>query len=409
MPSWSWTSGLCGCRPARRLRRSTVSRGQGVNARPTLASADQHGASSAAAPPTSLSPYRVCARRRLSASTSSLNAEQNMAGERRQAGTWFRLLGRNGRGVVGLRRHDADDDRRGDRRCDGGDCDGAGARAHGLTVPGNRSGTPALERWRARARCCPQFPLRYIHESNANVPGSFWPVSARRSRRSPRSTPTSASTRTRRRSSSTRAPARRVAGRTHPGCAAVAAQQSRVSLRDARARPRARDRRVLLRWHAFCLRPRDVAGARLRQRGQPGAGFSDWKRNGYEFATPKALSPRAANALFAPSPDPGGRRGGAAEAARVAGAADRRGGLGSPASLYLAAARVGYAGDHRRRRRRRLEPAAPDRPLDRASRRAEGALGAADDRGINPDVRVVPTRSGSTPRTWSASSPTAGT
>ena len=30
-----------------------------------------------------------------------------------------------------------------------------------------------------------------------------------------------------------------------------------------------------------------------------GPGFSDWKRNGYEFATPKALSPRSERAIRA--------------------------------------------------------------------------------------------------------------
>src|SRR5206468_2798578 len=43
--------------------------------------------------------------------------------------------------------------------------------------------------------------------------------------------------------------------------------------------------------------------------------------------------------------------------------------------------RSGHARHRRRRRRRRLEPAASDRPLDRAARRAEGALREADDRG----------------------------
>ena len=60
------------------------------------------------------------------------------------------------------------------------------------------------------------------------------------------------------------------------------------------------------------------------------------------------------------------------------------GGLGSPASLYLAAAGVGHARDRRRRRRRRDEPAAPDRPLDRAARRAEGRVREAHDRGAQP-------------------------
>ena len=56
------------------------------------------------------------------------------------------------------------------------------------------------------------------------------------------------------------------------------------------------------------------------------------------------------------------------------------GGLGSPASLYLAAAGIGTLGHRRRGHRRRDEPAAADRALARHARHAEGRLREARDR-----------------------------
>ena len=52
------------------------------------------------------------------------------------------------------------------------------------------------------------------------------------------------------------------------------------------------------------------------------------------------------------------------------------GGLGSPALMYLAAAGVGTLGDHRLRRRRRVQPAAPDHPRPVRHRSPEGRVGA---------------------------------
>ena len=60
------------------------------------------------------------------------------------------------------------------------------------------------------------------------------------------------------------------------------------------------------------------------------------------------------------------------------------GGLGSPALLYLAAAGVGTLGHHRLRRRRRVEPAAPDHPRPVRRREVQGGLGQGVDRRGQP-------------------------
>ncbi len=52
------------------------------------------------------------------------------------------------------------------------------------------------------------------------------------------------------------------------------------------------------------------------------------------------------------------------------------GGLGSPALMYLAAAGVGHARHRRVRRRRRVEPAAPDHPRPERHRPVQGRVGA---------------------------------
>ena len=120
-------------------------------------------------------------------------------------------------------------------------------------------------------------------------------------------------------------------------------------------------------------------------------GFADWKRNGYEFVTPVALAPaqrtRYARHLMIPEVGEEGQQRLLDSRVLLIGA----GGLGSPASLYLAAAGVGTLGIIDAGRRRRLEPPAPDRPLDRTARRAQGRVRAADDRGAQPrrDRRAV--------------------
>jgi molybdopterin/thiamine biosynthesis adenylyltransferase/rhodanese-related sulfurtransferase len=73
-------------------------------------------------------------------------------------------------------------------------------------------------------------------------------------------------------------------------------------------------------------------------------GFADWKRNGYEFTTPAALGPaqrtRYARHLLIPEVGEEGQQRLLESRVLLIGA----GGLGSPASLYLAAAGIGTLG-----------------------------------------------------------------
>ena len=113
-------------------------------------------------------------------------------------------------------------------------------------------------------------------------------------------------------------------------------------------------------------------------------GFSEWKHNGYSLRDAARTEPGAARALLTAHSDSRGRRGRTAEAARRTRAPDRR---GRPRLALVALPRSGgrrNARHHRCRHRRRLEPPAPDRPLDEHARRAEGAVGEAGDRGAQP-------------------------
>ena len=158
-----------------------------------------------------------------------------------------------------------------------------------------------------------------------------------------------------------------------PGATHVARGQPRVADRAGGSRPRAAGRRLLRRRHPLGVRREDAPGARLRERRLA-------RRRLHRLEAqrlPDAAAPHArrgqALALQPPPPDSRGRRGGPAQAARLAGPADRR----RRARLArLALSRRGrrrHARHRRRRRRRRVEPPAPDRRTRRrpsASRRS---------------------------------------
>jgi molybdopterin/thiamine biosynthesis adenylyltransferase/rhodanese-related sulfurtransferase len=119
-------------------------------------------------------------------------------------------------------------------------------------------------------------------------------------------------------------------------------------------------------------------------------GFSEWKRNGYEFATPKTLSPaqraRYSRHLLIPEVGEEGQQKLLESRILLIGA----GGLGSPASLYLAAAGVGTLGivdadvvdDSNLQRQIVHSTERLGEPKVLSAKRTIEAL--------NPDVRVVP-------------------
>ena len=224
---------------------------------------------------------------------------------------------------------------------------------------------------------------RYTLESNGDVPrasgagqgGDRRGLLVRRARAAGRRRAAAAARRPR---------AGRVAGGPSAGRGAHPARQPRVARRGAHPRPLARGRRLLRGRLPLRVRRQVARRARLRETSSLAGGFTDWKRNGYPFTTPRTPERRAARSLLAPHPDSRGRRGGPAEAARRPRAPDRR----RRARLAVVALprRGGrrHARHRRRRRRRRLEPAAPDRALHGHARRAEGAVGEARDRGAQP-------------------------
>jgi molybdopterin/thiamine biosynthesis adenylyltransferase/rhodanese-related sulfurtransferase len=119
-------------------------------------------------------------------------------------------------------------------------------------------------------------------------------------------------------------------------------------------------------------------------------GFSDWKRNGFEVTIPRALSPeqraRYSRHLLIPEVGEEGQQRLLDARALLVGA----GGLGSPASLYLAAAGVGTLGivdadvvDQSNLQRQIIHS---------TERLGEPKVGSAKRtiEALNPDVKVVP-------------------
>ena len=116
-------------------------------------------------------------------------------------------------------------------------------------------------------------------------------------------------------------------------------------------------------------------------------GILAWQEQGLPVVAAEGMTAGAARPLLAPHPAPRGRGRRAAEDAEREGAADRG---RRPRRADRALPRRGrhrHDRPRRRRRGRRLQPAAPGDPQHRADRRAEDLLGAADDRGAQPRRR----------------------
>ncbi len=110
------------------------------------------------------------------------------------------------------------------------------------------------------------------------------------------------------------------------------------------------------------------------------AGSKTGSATGSRSSMPRTLSPEKRARYSPSSADSRDRRGGPAEAARRARAPDRRGRARVAGLALPRGGRRRDARDHRRRHRRRDEPAAPDRPLARHARHAEGGVREAHDR-----------------------------
>ena len=102
------------------------------------------------------------------------------------------------------------------------------------------------------------------------------------------------------------------------------ARQPRVAHRARRPRPRAADRRLLPARQPLRVRGEDARGARLRERRLARRRLHRLEAQRLPDAAAPHARRREALALQPPPADPRGRRGGAAEAARVAHPADRR-------------------------------------------------------------------------------------
>ncbi len=192
--------------------------------------------------------------------------------------------------------------------------------------------------------------------------------------------------------------ARRVGGGAHPRRRPRAARQPRVAHREAvpdRTRP------VVV----YCAGgSRSAFAAKtLEELGYAdvvslAGGFTDWKRNGFPTRAPARSRRRQARALQPPPADPRGRRGGAAEAARLARAPDRR------RRARLPRLALPRRGGRRARSGSSTPTSSTTSNLQRqivhsteTPRRAEGGVGEADARGAQPGRRrSCRTRSAST-------------
>ena len=119
-------------------------------------------------------------------------------------------------------------------------------------------------------------------------------------------------------------------------------------------------------------------------------GYTDWKRSGLPTELPRTLDGEKRQRYSRHVADPGGRRGGTAQAARLARPAARRGRARLAGGALPRGGRRRTARHRRRRPRRRVEPAAPG--LHSTGRlgewKAESAKRTLEE--LNPDVEVVP-------------------
>ena len=198
----------------------------------------------------------------------------------------------------------------------------------------------------------------------------------------------------------------------HPGRDPHPARQPRVAHRAGRARSRPADRPLLRRRQPLGLRREDARGARLRERRLARRRLHRLEAQRLPDRAAAHARRREARALQPARPDPRGRRGGAAQAARLARPAARRGRARlarrrstsrRPASDGSASSTTTCVDASNLQR----QIAALDRS---GSASWKVGVGEAHARGAQPRRRgrAVPA-SGSPPRTSSGSSPTAGT